>query len=245
MKFEREFNFPNALTVIRVIIVPFFIYFLFQDGLVYRVTAFIFFVGASLTDLVDGYLARKWNQETEFGKFLDPLADKILVIGCFVTFILLDEQIELWMVLLIIMRDMLITTLRFIAIRQGKSVRTTMMGKVKTTFQMTAIMIILVFFMLLSIKERNTINLAFETGRSAGKTAFEIANDNMMIFIDLMNSGIQLTLPRFIFQLATFLPYYVMIFTTFVTVLSGLRYLATNIELLNPKAIQQIFFRKK
>ncbi len=245
MKFEREINFPNALTVIRVLIVPFFIYFLFQDDLIYRITAFVFFVAASLTDLVDGYLARKWNQETELGKFLDPLADKILVVGCFVTFILLDEQIELWMVLLIILRDMLLTTLRFIAIRQGKSVRTTMMGKVKTTFQMTAIIIILIFFMLLSIKERNAINLAFESGRASGKTAFEIANGNWNMFIYEMNSGIHLSLSQFIFQLATFLPYYVMLFTTFITVLSGLRYLATNIELLKPKALYQIFSGKK
>jgi len=245
MKFERELNFPNALTVIRVIIVPFFIYFLFQDDLIYRITAFVFFVAASLTDLIDGYLARKWNQETELGKFLDPLADKILVVGCFITFILLDEQIELWMVLLIILRDMLITTLRFIAIRQGKSVRTTMMGKVKTTFQMTAIIILLIFFMLLSIGERNAINQAFETGRAHGKTVFGIATENFMNFYATLNSGIHLSLSQMIFQIATFLPYFVMLFTTFITVLSGLRYLATNLELLKPKALVEILFGKK
>ncbi|MBE7411263.1 MAG: CDP-diacylglycerol--glycerol-3-phosphate 3-phosphatidyltransferase [Leptospiraceae bacterium] len=245
MKFEKELNFPNILTVVRVLIVPFFIYFLFQDGLVYRVTAFLFFVLASLTDLIDGYLARKWNQETEFGKFLDPLADKILVIGSFITFILLDEQIELWMVLLIIFRDMLITTLRFLAIRLNKSLRTTMMGKVKTTFQMTAILLLLIFFMLLSIRERNAINLIFENGRASGLTVFEIANDNFFNLYNTLSSGIQLSISQCIFQIATFVPYYAMLFTTFITVLSGLRYLVTNLELLKLQNLLQVLFRKK
>jgi CDP-diacylglycerol--glycerol-3-phosphate 3-phosphatidyltransferase len=79
---EKNFNIPNFLTVIRILLVPVFIYYLFKEELFYNILAFAIFLIASITDLVDGYLARKWNQTTEFGKFLDPLADKILVIGC-------------------------------------------------------------------------------------------------------------------------------------------------------------------
>jgi CDP-diacylglycerol--glycerol-3-phosphate 3-phosphatidyltransferase len=155
---KANFNLPNVLTVLRVLLVPFFIYFLIQDDFFFRLYALIIFLLASFTDLIDGYLARKWKQETEFGKFLDPLADKILVVSSFLTFILLDEQIELWMVLLIILRDMLITSLRWLAIRSGTSLHTTMMGKIKTAFQMGAIFVILVLFMAVSTKQRNAIN---------------------------------------------------------------------------------------
>ncbi|MCE9500444.1 MAG: CDP-diacylglycerol--glycerol-3-phosphate 3-phosphatidyltransferase, partial [Leptospira sp.] len=223
--------------------VPFFVYFLFQDEIFYHIIAFVMFVIASLTDLVDGYLARKWKQETEFGKFLDPLADKILVVGCFVTFILLDDQIELWMVLLIILRDMLITTLRFLAIRQGKSVRTTMMGKLKTTFQMSAIVLILFFFMLVSIGKRNTINGLYETGRQAGKTVFQIALENSMRFDEFVQAGSGAD--GVIFYLSTFIPYFAMLFTTFITVLSGMRYLFTNSELLKPGEIYKLMMKGK
>jgi len=244
MAMKIDWNFPNILTAVRVAIVPFFIYCLFQDELYFQIVAFVMFVVASLTDLVDGYLARKWKQETEFGKFLDPLADKILVIGCFVTFILINNQIEVWMVLLIILRDMLITTLRFLAIRQGKSVRTTMMGKVKTTFQMTAIVIILLFFMVVSIGERQSINNIYEVGRHAGKTVFQIAAENSLRFNEMTQSGSG-GFNKVIFYLATFIPYFAMLFTTSITVLSGLRYLFTNSELLRPSGIFRLMVKGK
>ena len=91
---ERILNFPNILTILRILLVPFFIYFLLQEQLFYKIIAFTLFSLASITDFIDGYLARKWKQETEFGKFLDPFADKILVVGAFLALILLDEQIE-------------------------------------------------------------------------------------------------------------------------------------------------------
>ena len=140
---KSAFNIPNSLTVIRVLVVPFFIYCLFQVGIVYKIIALAIFILASVTDFIDGYLARKWNQETEFGKFLDPLADKILVVSAFAAFIILYAQIEVWMVLLIILRDMLITSLRYLAIIQGSSMKTSKMGKVKTAVQMISIILIL------------------------------------------------------------------------------------------------------
>ncbi len=241
--FKANFNLPNVLTVLRVILVPFFIYFLFQDDFFFRLYALIVFALASFTDLIDGYLARKWKQETEFGKFLDPLADKILVISSFLTFILLDEQIELWMVLLIIARDMLITSLRWLAIRSGTSLHTTMMGKIKTAFQMGAIFVILVLFIAVSTKQRNAINTMYEQGQIIGKSGYQVAYENYTTF---MKSPQEFTMNNFnwLDSAATFVPYYVMLITTVVTVFSGLRYLFTNYELLNPFTIWKLIRRK-
>lgn len=237
---NKNFNLPNTLTVLRVVLVPFFIFFLFNEDDLYRLIAFFLFLIASLTDLVDGYLARKWRQETEFGKFLDPLADKILVISSFVTFILLDEQIELWMVLLIILRDMLITTLRYIGIKQGQSIRTTMMGKVKTAFQMGAIVIILVLFVVVSSRKRNEINFLYHSSREAGKNGFLIAWENLSNFMLSINHTTSYDF-NLIDSIASFLPYFIMLITTIITVLSGIRYLATNSHLLKPSVLLSLF----
>ncbi|EKR71192.1 CDP-diacylglycerol--glycerol-3-phosphate 3-phosphatidyltransferase [Leptospira noguchii] len=230
------FNIPNILTMLRVAAVPFFVWFLFQKELEYHIAALILFSAASLTDLVDGYLARKWNQETEFGKFLDPLADKIIVTGCFITFIFLQEQIEFWMVCLIIGRDMLITSLRYLAIRQGQSIRTTMLGKVKTVFQMGAIVLILVFFILISSKKRILINETYATGKTNGLTVFEIATDNAIRFFGNMDQNTGL-----IFGLGTFVPYWGMLITTAITVISGIRYLVSNSKVLYPSNLKRMF----
>ena len=240
---KSNFNLPNFLTVLRVLLVPFFIYFLIQDDFFFRLYALVIFLLASFTDLIDGYLARKWKQETEFGKFLDPLADKILVIGSFMTFILLDKQIELWMVLLIILRDMLITSLRWLAIQSGTSLHTTMMGKIKTAFQMGAIFVILVLFMAVSTKQRNVINSMYEQGEALGKSGYQVAYENYSTFI---KSPQEFTMHNFnwVDSAATFLPYYVMLITTIVTVFSGLRYIFTNYELLNPFTIIKLIRRK-
>ncbi|RHX86180.1 CDP-diacylglycerol--glycerol-3-phosphate 3-phosphatidyltransferase [Leptospira stimsonii] len=236
------FNIPNILTMLRVAAVPFFVWFLFQKELEYHIAALILFVVASLTDLIDGYLARKWNQETEFGKFLDPLADKIIVTGCFVTFIFLQEQIEFWMVCLIIGRDMLITCLRYLAIRQGQSIRTTMLGKVKTVFQMGAIVLILVFFILVSSKKRILINEAYASGKASGLTVFEIATGNAIYFFQNLNKNT--TLGDIIFGLGAFVPYWGMLITTAITVFSGLRYMVSNSQVLYPSNIKRMFQKR-
>jgi cardiolipin synthase len=234
---KKNFNLPNALTLLRVLSLPVFIYFLFQKELVYQVWAFFIFALASITDLVDGYLARKWNQETEFGKFLDPLADKFLVIGAFTTFLFLHKQIELWMVLVVIIRDMLITILRWLAIREGFSLRTTMMGKVKTAFQMGTILIILVIFMLISGPRRAMINDIYSLGIANGLSTFQIANQNFSLFMNEWNSSTGMNLQQFFNRIASFLPYFGMLITTIITLLSGLRYMISNSRLLKPKHI--------
>lgn len=224
----KHFNIPNLLTVLRVLSVPVFIYLLISPDRHYRLIAFVLFALASVTDLIDGYLARKWNQETEFGKFLDPLADKFLVLGTFMTFLFLSNQVEVWMVLLIVSRDMLITVLRYLAIAKGKSLRTSMFGKVKTAFQMFAIVVILVsLFLLISYRERNDINAAYDAAALAGLGPWDVALLNLQEFLAGRSRSV-------FYGVASFLPYYLMIFTTVITVWSGLRYIFTNYRLLLP-----------
>jgi len=242
---SRIANFPNFLTVLRVLLLPFFIFALFQKEIEFQVIAFALFALASITDLVDGYLARKWNQETEFGKFLDPLADKFLVLGSFITFLFIHESIEVWMVVLIIARDMLITVLRYIAIRSNKNLRTTMMGKVKTAFQMGAILIILLIFMLISGKRRAMLNHEYAISRSMGLSNFEISYTNYLTFVDLLSSKDIPTSKQLFYGLASFVPYYGMLFTTIITVISGLRYIVTNAELITWENLYFVFFQNK
>jgi len=154
---QKDFNIPNLLTAFRAILLPFFIYMILQPSQSSRMIAFAVFAFASLTDLFDGYLARRLDQETELGKFLDPLADKCLVLGAFITFIFLSEQIQVWMVLCILARDIMITCFRYLAIYQGKTLQTTRLAKVKTAFQMFSIMVILTGFMVHTVPEYDLI----------------------------------------------------------------------------------------
>lgn len=225
----KHLNLPNILTILRVVSVPFFVWMLFMPEITYRIIAFTLFALASITDLVDGYLARKWNQETELGKFLDPLADKFLVLGAFITFLFLSDQIEIWMVLCIIGRDMLITALRYLAIHRGRSLRTSVFGKVKTAFQMFAISTILISFLLVSYRERTAINEMYKTAHEQGIGSYEVALTSLTDFANGRFDSV-------FYGISTFLPYYLMLLTTIVTIISGLRYLVTNYPLLLPPA---------
>ncbi len=224
---KEKFTIPNIITYIRVLLVPVFIYFIISPDFNYRIFAFFLFVIASISDLVDGYFARKLNQESELGKFLDPLADKFLVIGALITFLFLTEQVEIWMVLCIIARDLLITLLRSLAIRKGTSLKTSMFGKIKTAFQMFSIIVILLSFLVITYKQRNLINQIYITKKQEGYHTIQIANEFFLQFINGSN-------PDYFFMLSSFLPYYLMLFTTIITVISGLRYLISNYKLLLP-----------
>ena len=140
-------NLPNALTIFRVILTPFFIYLLFTSSMYSNLYALIIFILASVTDAFDGYYARKYNIVTEFGNFLDPLADKILVSSAFISFYLLD-LIELWMVVVILSRDFLITFLRIVMKKNGQSLKTSRIAKSKTAVQLILIIFILIFLAL-------------------------------------------------------------------------------------------------
>ena len=137
-------NVPNILTVFRILLTPLFIYLLFSDFLFSNLFALLVFVLASITDAYDGYYARKYNVETEIGNFLDPLADKILVSSAFISFYLL-ALIDLWMVVVILFRDLLITFLRIAMKRNGYSLKTSRIAKSKTAVQLTLIIFTLVF----------------------------------------------------------------------------------------------------
>ena len=140
-------NLPNVLTIFRVILTPFFIYLLFSSSMYSNLYALIIFILASVTDAFDGYYARKYNIETEFGNFLDPLADKILVSSAFISFYLLD-LIELWMVVVILSRDFFITFLRIVMKKNGQSLKTSRIAKSKTAVQLILIIFILIFLAL-------------------------------------------------------------------------------------------------
>lgn len=138
-------NLPNRLTVLRVILVPVFMVFeLVPITKWHLLIALGCFVVASLTDLVDGKLARRNNQVTDFGKLMDPLADKLLVSAALIGFVQLGYA-NAWMTVLIIGREFLVTSLRLIASGKGTVLAANIWGKAKTVSQMTAVIVVLLF----------------------------------------------------------------------------------------------------
>ena len=137
-------NTPNILSLIRIILTPLFIILLFDDFKMAKVFALLVFAIAAITDAYDGHLARKYNQITPEGKFLDPLADKILVLSAFISFAYINI-IDFWMVGIIIFRDLFVTGLRFIMSSRGFEFVTSKLSKYKTAFQLTIIIITLIF----------------------------------------------------------------------------------------------------
>lgn len=135
-------NLPNILTCIRMILIPIFVlFYIFQPELWY-VYAGIIFVAASITDFLDGYLARKWNQITVFGKFVDPIADKLLVLAAML--ILMDwGKLEMVVVLVILAREFIISGFRLVAVSKGVVIAADKSGKLKTVTQMVSLVLLL------------------------------------------------------------------------------------------------------
>lgn len=136
-------NLPNKLTTLRVIMIPFFVFFLlWQNGenRTFRMIALALFIIASLTDLLDGKIARKYNLVTNFGKFMDPLADKLLVCSALICLIELNA-LPAWMVIVIISREFIISGFRLIASDNGVVIAASYWGKFKTTFQMVSVVL--------------------------------------------------------------------------------------------------------
>ncbi|MDE7311573.1 MAG: CDP-diacylglycerol--glycerol-3-phosphate 3-phosphatidyltransferase [Eubacterium sp.] len=137
-------NLPNKLTMLRVLLIPFFVFFLlapaFADSGKYIAT--VIFVIASLTDLFDGKIARKYNLVTNFGKFMDPLADKLLV--CSALICLVDrKELASWIVIVIIAREFIISGFRLVAAEHQIVIAASYWGKFKTTFQMLMIIVLI------------------------------------------------------------------------------------------------------
>ena len=138
---------PNILTVMRIFLTPIFIICLFSDFFGAQLWALVIFIVASITDAYDGYLARKNNMVTDTGRFLDPLADKILVSSAFISFSIMG-LIDIWMVALIIFRDLFVMGLRFLMSRRGFIMITSKISKSKTAAQIGIIIFTLLFLTL-------------------------------------------------------------------------------------------------
>lgn len=137
-------NLPNRLTISRVILTFAFIYFISQNGLAPMIVAALVFTLASLTDYYDGYLAKKYNLISDFGKLMDPIADKFLMLAAFLAFVRMQIVAD-WMVVLILGREIIVTSLRLFAMTKGKVLAAEKAGKHKTVSQIVAIFSILGF----------------------------------------------------------------------------------------------------
>lgn len=155
----------NKITLTRIAMIPFFLYFASQPMVIFdeaataksiiptyqfstaTVVALVLFCVASFTDFLDGYVARKYNQVTDFGKFVDPLADKLLVSSALVLF---AEQGAMagWMVCVILARELIITSLRVVAANKGRVLAATWTGKVKTCVQIGGIIVLYLYYIL-------------------------------------------------------------------------------------------------
>ena len=161
----------NKITLTRICMIPFFIYFASQPMLsgdferaivnfpTNTIIALILFCVASFTDFLDGYVARKYNQVTDFGKFVDPLADKLLVTSALVLFV---EQNAMagWMVCVILARELIITSLRVVAANKGRVLAATWTGKVKTCVQIGGIIVIYLYYILIGAAGSDALNSA-------------------------------------------------------------------------------------
>ncbi len=137
-------NTANKLTVLRIILTFVFMFFLSFHGLWAKILSLAAFILAALSDYFDGRIAKKMNMVTDFGKLMDPIADKILVLAAFAAFVQM-QLIDAWMFLIIISREILITSLRLFALNKGKVLSAAKAGKHKTVSQMIVIFVIMGF----------------------------------------------------------------------------------------------------
>ena len=138
-------NLPNKLTIFRVILIPFFVVALLihPDEMMYRFIAEAIFIVASLTDMLDGKIARKYNLVTNFGKFMDPLADKLLVCSAMICLVDLKTLVS-WVCIIIIAREFIISGFRLIASDNGVVIAASYWGKFKTVFQMFMVIVMII-----------------------------------------------------------------------------------------------------
>lgn len=142
---EEFFNLPNILTLARIVAVPFVCLLVLRDSRVSAFVASIVYTLAAITDMFDGYLARRNHQITLIGKFLDPLADKLVVLSVLLALLYLD-RVPLWVVALILAREITITGLRSIASAEGMVIAAKPLGKYKTAFQMIGLVGLLIHY---------------------------------------------------------------------------------------------------
>lgn len=208
-------NLPNKLTVIRIAIVPFFVFFMCYDAIPYRfIWALLLFIAASVTDLLDGKLARKYDLVTNFGKFLDPLADKILVAAALVCFVELNWTYS-WVVVIILLREFAVSGVRLAAISGDKRavIPANIWGKVKTVFTLIAIIAVLAMHILMSFGLLVDSNTFVVTG---GGTLVELEGSFVSIPVQIITDIL-------------------MYLTAAITLISGVKYLYDSREFIDPK----------
>ncbi len=216
----------NKITLTRIAMIPFFIYFAAQPMLIIdetrylaafptsTVIALVLFCVASFTDFLDGYVARKYNQVTDFGKFVDPLADKLLVASALILFV---EQKAMagWMVCVILARELIITSLRVVAANKGRVLAATWTGKVKTCVQIGGIIIIYLYYIFGWALFSGTTGLSFETGDSIAYILFISSTGNTPLLLTIVGWVV-----------------------TLVTIYSGYDYLKKNWDLIKDGAVK-------
>ncbi|MBQ2676386.1 MAG: CDP-diacylglycerol--glycerol-3-phosphate 3-phosphatidyltransferase [Clostridia bacterium] len=144
-------NTPNRLTVLRLIFTPVFLVFMLAQFPHHYALALIVFIGASVTDLLDGKIARKYNLITNFGKFLDPIADKLLTTAAFLAFIAFNMGYGIvWATFIVLAREFIVTSMRLLAAADGKVVAANFWGKLKTVSQIVAIIATIFFEYIIS-----------------------------------------------------------------------------------------------
>ena len=222
----------NKISLTRICMIPFFIYFASQPMLsgdferaivnfpTNTIIALVLFCVASFTDFLDGYVARKYNQVTDFGKFVDPLADKLLVTSALVLFV---EQGAMagWMVCVIIARELIITSLRVVAANKGRVLAATWTGKVKTCVQIGGIIAIYLYYIVIGAIGNGAVDsmtAAFADG--------SFSSTSTLMFV----SGTA-GYPTFV--------YFVGWVVTLVTIYSGYDYLRKNWDIIKDGAVKK------
>ncbi|MBU0570840.1 MAG: CDP-diacylglycerol--glycerol-3-phosphate 3-phosphatidyltransferase [Candidatus Omnitrophica bacterium] len=137
-------NLPNKITVARIALTFIFMILLFSGGIICKIFAFVIFMIAALSDYLDGFIAKKYDLKSDFGKVMDPVADKVLTLAAFLAFVEM-KLIPAWILVIIIMRELLVTSLRILALKNNEVLPAGMGGKHKTVSQMFSILVILIF----------------------------------------------------------------------------------------------------
>lgn len=139
-------NLPNKITILRICMIPFFLFFMLSPSIPYsKYIAAVIFIVAALSDAVDGHIARKYSLITNFGKFMDPLADKLLVCSALICFVEL-KRVPAWIIIIIISREFIISGFRLVASDNGVVIAASYWGKFKTTAQMIMSVLLIVNF---------------------------------------------------------------------------------------------------
>lgn len=150
LSYQQIMSLPNGVTIIRILAIPVILLLLFSTGRAFQIITAMVFLVVALTDMLDGYFARRRKMVTTLGKFLDPLADKLLIVTALIALIS-ARGVPLWMVIIIVGREIAVTGLRGIAISEGIVISSSMIGKFKTAFEMTSIFFLILNGPILSI----------------------------------------------------------------------------------------------